>query len=215
VSPDLPSLRHGETCLIIGNGPSLRDVPQEFLNKYDTFGANRIYLRFVPTFYVAINPLVCEQFAGEIEKLECKAKFIRAEFADQISGSIPLHSRKHPHFSRSPIEQGVHGGFTVTYVALQLAFAFGYRTALLAGVDHRYIFEGAPNEERVLEGDDPNHFDPAYFRGVRWNNPDLAHSETSYKMAKTVFEYDGRRLINLGPDSALDVLERGQLKEWA
>ena len=37
--------RKGETCLIIGNGPSLANIPLKFLKKYASFGTNRIYLR--------------------------------------------------------------------------------------------------------------------------------------------------------------------------
>ena len=30
-------------------------------------------------------------------------------------------------------------------------------------MDHRYAFDGSPNEITVLEGSDPNHFDEKYF----------------------------------------------------
>ena len=62
---DLADKHRGETCLIIGNGPSLNDVPLEFLHKYPSFGTNRIYLKegFTPTYYCSVNPLVISQFA--------------------------------------------------------------------------------------------------------------------------------------------------------
>ncbi len=211
---ELPVLRHGETCIVMGNGPSLNAVPRPFLYRHDTIGTNGIYLKFVPEFYVAVNPLVIGQFLADIKTLDSTAKFIGGGFAGRVPGSFALISKSMAHFAREPW-RGIYEGYTVTYVALEIAFFLGYRTALLVGVDHRYKFEGAPNEEHVLEGDDPNHFDPRYFKGLRWNNPDLERSEQSYRMARTVWEQDGRRIVNLGPDSALDVFERGKLEDWS
>jgi hypothetical protein len=209
----LKQARHADVCIIIGNGPSLNAVPRDFLYRYDTFGTNRIYLKFVPEFYAAVNPLVIEQSIEDIATLDSAAKFVAQAWASKVPGAFGLISRDVPHFSRDP-SKGIYEGFTVTYVCMQLAFFMGYRTALLVGVDHRYTFVGEPNQEKVLQGDDPNHFDPNYFSGMRWNNPDLEHSELAYQMAKTNWEADGRRIVNLGPDSVLDVFERGKLGDW-
>jgi len=46
---------------------------------------------------------------------------------------------------------------------------------------------------------------------VKWHAPDLQRSAEAYQMAREVFEKDGRRVINLTPNSALDVFEKG---EW-
>ena len=198
------------TCIIIGNGPSLADVPIKFLDKYDTFGANRIYLHYTPTYFVAVNPLVIEQYHEDIAKLDCE-KYIRSDFAHLVPGCIPLDTTPQPVFCRQP---PFYEGYTVTFVSMQLAFYYGYQTVLLVGVDHRYKYVGGPNEEHVLEGNDPNHFDPDYFKGARWNNPDLAQSERSYRMARTVYKHAGRKIINLGPDSELDIFEIGDISDW-
>lgn len=198
----------GEICTIIGNGPSLNSVPLSFLNKYDTFGTNRGYLKYVPDYYVAVNPLVITQYREEIVALNTM-KFIRWGFMKEIPDAYPLKSMPLG-FSLNP-KAGIYEGYTVTYVCMQLAYYIGYRKVLLVGVDHRYVFEGKPNEERLLEGPDPNHFDPNYYRDAIWNNPDLKRSEASYKMAKFAFE---DQIINLGPDSALDVFQRGALDDY-
>ncbi len=88
------------------------------------------------------------------------------------------------HFSTNAAG-GLRVGGTVTNVALQLAYHLGYARVLLVGVDHRFSYEGAPNQELLSGAPDANHFAPAYFgKGVRWNAPNLEQSERDYAMAR-------------------------------
>lgn len=199
----------GGVCVVIGNGPSLRSVPDDFLRQYHTFGSNRVYLRFVPDFYVVVNPLVIEQNRQDIEALDA-TKFVREGMG--LTGYQLRKGLKAP-FSREP-DKWVNEGYTVTHVSLQLAYWMGFATVLLVGVDHRYTFAGDPNETLTMSGDDPNHFDPAYFRGQRWQAPDLMKSETYYRHAEIAYREAGRKIINLGPDSDLTVFEKGRIEEW-
>ena len=197
--------RHkGETALVIGNGPSLSDVPREFLTMYHSFGTNRIYLLdgFTPTYYVAVDPVAIEPFISDIDNMDCE-KFLKSHFTTHlITNAIPLHSSAIPAFSREP-DKWIYEGWSVIYVCLQLAFYMGFSTVLLVGVDHNYAEDSA------------NYFDPEYKNGVDgWHAPDLERSERSYHMAKTVYDFDGRKIINLTPGSALDVFEKGRIEEW-
>jgi hypothetical protein len=206
----------GETGIVIGNGPSLSDVPLEFLGFYPSFGTNRIYLLdgFTPDYYVAVTDLVIQQFNDEIRKLECR-KFIKEIYTRHlIEDAYPLNSSVTPGFSREP-DKWIYEGYTVTYVCLQLAFYMGFETILLVGVDHKFKFEGEPNEVVRSTGADVNHFHKDYFgRGIRWYNPDLYRSMQAYRMANLVFENAGRKIMNLTPGSALDVFEKGDIAEW-
>ena len=196
----------GETCIIIGNGPSLRDVSNAFLNSFITFGSNRIFLKYVPTYYVCINKLVLEQNKTIIDFLSCE-KFLK---------NNNLNCLTYPkEFSLEP-DKWVYEGFTVTFVSMQLAYYMGFTTVLLVGVDHRYKFDGKPNQMNMtpLGEDDVNHFSPEYFKGMFWHNPDLERSALSYGMAKRVFEKNGRKIINLTKDSALDIFEKDDIKNW-
>ena len=209
--------RHkGETCLVIGNGPSLKDIPIDFLDYYPSFGTNRIYMLgdFTPTYYAAVNPLVIQQFSDDMKDMNCE-KFISAYYAAElVTDAHPLYSSVVPEFSRNP-EAWVYEGYTVTFVCLQLAFYMGFSTVLLVGVDHKYEFDGMPNELKMVVGDDPNHFDRDYFGDGRlWHLPDLVQSERAYKMAKNAFEMEGRKIVNLTPGSALDVFEKEDISEW-
>ena len=204
-----------ETCVIVGNGPSLKDVPLDFLKKYPTFGSNRIYLRegFTPTYYICVNPLVRTQYIQDILPLPC-VKFLGGGPTIVEDGNIfNLHSVNVPMFSYAPANW-IYEGYTVTFVAMQIAYFMGFETVLLVGVDHRYEFDGKPNEGMMMVGDDPNHFDPNYFKGAIWNNPDLEHSEEAYKLALRAYESTGGRIFNLTPCSALNVFETQHLEAW-
>jgi hypothetical protein len=195
-------------CIIIGNGPSLKNIPNSALNKLPTFGSNGILLRYVPQYYVAVNPLAIERFKPLIGQANC-IKFIR-EGSDVKAPYVPLKSMPTPLFSYDPVRY-VYEGHTVTFVSMQLAFAFEFEVVYLVGVDHKYTFKGAPNEQNTWTGEDTNHFDPKYFKDAEWHNPDLAKSEEAYLLARQAFEDDGRRIINCTPESVLEVFERGVL----
>lgn len=205
----------GETCLVIGNGPSLKDVPFGFLSRYSSFGANRIYLLlgFTPTYYVCVNPLVRQQFINEIMTLRCPKFMGGGPSVAPDQDIINLRSVNVPLFSYAPLEW-IYEGYTVTFVSLQLAYYMGFSTVLLVGVDHRYQFVGEPNEETRYGGADINHFDPSYFSERQWNNPDLERSAEAYRLAKTAFESDGRKIINLTEGTALDVFDCEPLEKW-
>lgn len=198
-----------ETCVIIGNGKSLLNVSNEWLDKYPTFGTNKIYLKYLPIYYCCTNPLILKQNREIIEMLDC-VKFTRLGYIDS---SNPLNISPVKDFSYHPYEW-VYEGYTITFVAMQLAYYFGFTTVLLVGVDHYYQYDGKPNEEKMMQDDDPNHFDPFYFKGQAWNNPDLEKSEVSYNLAKVAFEKDGRRIINLTEGTKLDVFEKGNINDW-
>jgi ubiquinone/menaquinone biosynthesis C-methylase UbiE len=196
--------RHaGQHCVIIGNGPSLNQMDLSFLKKEITFGTNRIYLGFekwdfTPTYYVSVNPLVLEQSAAEISKINAP-KFISHHGLPFLTDSdqlMFLASLDSPCFSRDP-RQGVWEGYTVTYVTMQLAYFMGFEQVILIGVDHSFTAPGQPNQEVVSGGTDPNHFHPDYFgKGVRWHLPDLQNSEVAYRMAKYAFNAEERTILD-------------------
>lgn len=199
----------GETGVIIGNGLSLKHVPNMWLDKYPTFGTNKIYRKYIPTYYCCTNPLVLKQNKEVIEMLDCE-KFTRTGFID--SGN-PLNINPTREFSYRPHEW-VYEGYTVTFVCLQLAFYFGFTTVLLVGVDHNYKYDGKPNEKKLMTEDDPNHFDPDYFKGQEWHNPDLEKSEISYNLAKVAYDKEHRRIINLTQDTKLNVFDKDSIENW-
>ena len=98
--------RHaGDRCFIIGNGPSLQNTDLSRLRHENTFGLNRIYLMFPKlgfetSYFVAINTLVVEQCAADIQAMEIP-RFItwrgqRWLKEDDDSGHRDVDERKPP-----------------------------------------------------------------------------------------------------------------------
>ncbi len=210
--------RHrGSRCFIIGNGPSLNQIDLRMLRGEYTFGMNRIYLLFpelgFPTsYYVAINTLVIDQCAAEIEALDMP-KFVTWRARRRLGAdprTVFLDTDYTGEATFSPDVSGrVFEGSTVTYVALQLAFHMGFDEAILIGVDHSFTTAGPANATVVSQGDDPNHFSAGYFgKGFRWQLPDLAASEAAYRLARQAYEGAGRRVLDATVGGKLTVFPK-------
>ncbi len=201
-----------KTCLIIGNGPSLADVPNEFLAKYPTFGSNRVYLKFTPDYYSYLDKHFVGKNIEEIKKLDCKAKYIRREYASKVPGAIPMLQAGGLGFSFDPLDF-VYGGYTITYTNLQLAYWHGFERVGLIGVDHEYKDAGDPLTWHT--GKDKSHFSKDYYaEDETWLINDFSNTEPFYKLARKVYERDGREIINLTDGGALEIFEREDWRDW-
>jgi hypothetical protein len=210
--------RHrGQRCFILGNGPSLRQTNLRLLENEVTFGLNRIYLLFPElgfqtTYLVSVNDLVIEQCAEEFLAFnmlkfftwrgrKCMRKdpnvlFLDTDYTQPETFAYDMAGR-------------VYEGCTVTYVALQLAFYMGFDPVILIGVDHHFTTTGPPNLAVTSQGEDPNHFHPAYFgKGFVWQLPDLECSERAYRMARQEFEGDGREVVDATIGGKLTVFRK-------
>lgn len=192
-----------------------------FLRSETVIAMNKIFLGFkkfgfYPRYYVAVNKKVIEQSVAQIKAINC-VKFIGSRGADLIpENALTYHvETQNPpvRFCRD-ISLGVHEGWTVTYAALQIAHYLGFREVVIIGMDHRYEYSGLPNEARKLQGPDPNHFSPDYFGGGQtWDNPDLVRSEESYRIARSEYEKDGRRIIDATLDGACTIFEKADYQQ--
>ena len=210
-----------QKAVILCNGPSLNKVDFKKLEHVSTIALNKFNLKetdgfFTPDFLVAVNDLVIKQNKEFFESTDIPV------FLSHRAISV-VKAEKHITFLHSSGLDGfaedcsmsISEGFTVTYVALQLAFHLGFSKVALVGCDHSYIFSGKPNEKTIISGDDLNHFDKNYFgNGLEWHNPDLLESERSYLIAKKKFSEAGRILVNCTEGGELDVLPRTQLDDF-
>jgi len=205
----------GQDCFVIGNGPSLRGMDLSLLNGYHLFGLNKIYLLFDRlnlnlSYHVAVNSLVIEQSIKEFESLACPSflSYRAASPWGKCSDNFFFLATVAPCSFYHDITKPVYEGYTVTYVTLQIAFFMGFRRVFLIGVDHSFSCQGNPNEQKYLEGEDPNHFDPNYFANKEWHLPDLEASELSYQMARFFYSRDQRQIIDATVGGKLQVFPK-------
>ncbi|MCR9287022.1 MAG: DUF115 domain-containing protein [Bacteroidetes bacterium] len=212
----------GEDCFIIGNGPSLNKMDLEKLNDFHTFGLNKIFMIFkrAPlkiSYLVCVNSLAIEQCYEDFENFKSPV------FLSHKASKGIVKKKNHIHkllttggiswlFSET-IEKPIYEGVTVTFVAMQLAYYMGFRRVFLVGVDHNFKQSGNPHEKQKMEGDDPNHFDPDYFKGMHWHLADLKGSEVSYALADYAFQRTGRKIFDATVDGKLQVFEKIPLEE--
>lgn len=208
------NIHAGADCIIIGNGPSLNKMDLSSLKDYYTFGLNKIFLydkyHLGITYLAAVNPLVIEQSKDVYENYG-KPIFLSYTNSKGVIDSKPniyrIHSKSLFGFGGSMNAEFFEGG-TVTYIALQLAFAMGFERVALIGVDHNFKQQGKPNTEQKMNEDDENHFHPDYFKGQNWHLADLEANEISYSLAKYYYERNNRKVIDATVGGKLDVFEK-------
>ncbi|MEN6434782.1 MAG: 6-hydroxymethylpterin diphosphokinase MptE-like protein [Anaerolineaceae bacterium] len=209
-------IHQGKRCFIIGNGPSLRNTDLSKLKDEYTIGMNRIYLMFpelgfTTSYYLSVNDLVIEQCAKDIQALKMP-RFVSWRSRQWLKPDPELYFL-YTTYTGQGFSSSAGGrlweGATVTYVALQLAFYLGFEQVILIGVDHNFETKGKPNTTIISQGDDPNHFSPAYFgKGFRWQLPDLETSELAYGMAREAYEKHGRTVVDATVGGKLTVFEK-------
>jgi len=213
----------GEKAVILCNGPSLLQADFGALARTGvfTFGLNKINLLFEtnpyrPSCVVAVNPHVIEQNRAFFNETGLPL-FLDAGARGRVAarrGVVFLHSTRWPSFAED-CSASIFQGYTVTYVAMQLAFHLGFAAVALVGCDHNFAQQGKPNEAVVAGSSDPSHFHPGYFSGgVTWNLPDLRSSEFYYALALDRYAEAGRTLVNCTAGGRLELLPRRTLAEF-
>lgn len=228
----------GRRAVIIGNGPSLNRTDLDLLKGECTFGVNGIYyaderLPEPLTFYVVEDTKVFQENTPDVLAYGRTAEhFILPTLYQPSCGpdddpiffrmnggfykaEDPSHCR--PRFSTDATEV-LYCGQSVTIINLQLAYWFGFSEIGLIGMDFSYTVPTGTEVKGNLytsAGDDPNHFDPRYFgAGKTWKDPKLNRVLANYRLAKAIYESDGRRIVNCTVGGALEAFDRMDLAEF-
>jgi hypothetical protein len=211
------NIHKDEDCFIIGNGPSLNKMNLSLLNGYHTFGLNKIHLIFEKhllelSYHVATNPFVVEQIKDQLDN----NTFACPSFVTHYSAKKFTYRNKNVHrlftnplwFFSKTIAKPINEGYTVTFVAMQIAYYMGFKNVYLIGVDHNFQQTGSPNQEQIFKGDDVNHFHPDYFKGHQWHLADIEGNEASYALAKHQFHETGRQIFDATVDGKLNIFSK-------
>jgi len=210
-----------DDCFIIGNGPSINRLDLTQLNRYYTFGLNKIHLlletvKLNLSYHVAVNPYIIEQSKHDFNNLNCPS-FLSYHAARRVIKATDkiyyIATKPRPYTFQEIMTDVLCEGYTVTYVALQIAFYMGFKNVYLIGVDHHFVYNGLPNEKQLMIGDDPNHFSPKYFKNSEWQLPDLEASELSYRLAHFYYTRSGRKIFDATLDGKLEVFPKITFEE--
>jgi hypothetical protein len=130
------------------------------------------------------------------------------------SNVIFMHSSSQNKFAKD-CSLSIYQGSTVTFVAMQLAFYMGFTKVAVIGCDHSFTTKGLPGATVTSTDRDLNHFDSQYFAGgVKWQLPDLYGSAANYSLARSIYQSEGREIINCTDGGELDVFERKTLSDF-
>jgi hypothetical protein len=214
----LHNLHQGEACFIVGNGPSLQQMPLQTLEGHWFFGVNRGYLAYalgLPTipYYMFADPIGYATLAEEVRRARVGLRFYRSDvcqlpayaLAPDREEALELSFHVEPgmdegYFARH-LAEGLYRGFTVILNVVQIAYHMGFREVYLIGCDLSY--------------EQPQtHFYPTgvYEETRRYDMP-VPRVVKSFAVARQVFEADGRRLVNATVGGALEVLPRESFEE--
>jgi hypothetical protein len=219
-------IHQGRRCFVMGNGPSLKQTNLSKLRNEITIGVNRIYLAFpemgfTTTYLVTVNTLVLEQCVDDFIKIPIPRFFTwraRSWFSRYVAHDPNLMFLDTDYTGEAKFSGDATGrlyeGFTVTFVALQLAFFMGFDEVILIGVDHNFTTQGPANTTIVSGGDDPNHFAAHYFgKGFRWQLPDLEGSERAFALAREAYAKAGRQVLDATIGGKLTVFPKVSYEE--
>lgn len=212
--------RASDICIIVGNGPSLNNTDLSEIGGADCFISNYALLDrkllALSKYLCVTNYLVAEQQSESFNLLENVVKFTPYWLSYCLlptPDTCYVRSVGHPEFS-ADFRKNISWRSTVSFFAMQVAFALGYRKALLIGFDHSYRQSSSVEGDIISQADDDeNHFDARYFKGKRWQAADTSNMEAMYRLAKTAFEKDGREIVNCTVGGKLELFRRGDLKE--
>ncbi len=163
----------GQTCFLIGNGPSLRpeDLTVLHNNGIKSFASNRIYNTYDKTlwrtdFLVSEDEFVLEEIQDKVNEMKCDYKF------------IPIHLNWYKdikidnayYFNQSFYKNGDEKKFsvdiaydivcrgTVITTCAQIAMYMGFRKIYLLGVDHNFSRMTDKNGNLIINSNVKDHY---------------------------------------------------------
>ncbi|MCP4201799.1 MAG: hypothetical protein GY769_07695 [bacterium] len=198
----LKDLRRGETCLLLGNGPSLELVDFDRLKpNVVVIGMHRTWRLVNPPFHVILRKSC---YWGEIEDGAWRPEGIVITRTEQqldkrpirkmdvkVVRVRPLRGRKQP---LSPLHVGSSAQFCGQF-ALEAAAYMGFYTIGVIGYDM---------------GNGSGHAFPEEGEHISWDSTRQRQRSIMEQMAERLA--GGPKVLNLAPDSALTCFERGELE---
>lgn len=220
----------GESCFIIGNGPSLsaEDLTKLHENNIDSFAVNRIFKIFPqtewrPAYYVNTDFVLIRDILEEVNKLPVKHKFIPLQDKFYHDSSV---KGAHFFFRNDIRENDPPDGFsldcteqvntrgTVTIDCMQLAWHMGYKHIYLLGVDHNFDKVITENGEVIIDPSVKNYFCEGYDDDVANEVVhDLGTTTKAYMDVRRFLDKTDVKIINATRTTKLNVFDKMTFEE--
>ena len=223
-----------DVLVIMGNGPSLKDLNWDSLEGCDTFGLNgayRIYekMNWYPTYHGCFDQIVTDCHQENFIKLINTGKIQRHFYINNMSDkpnfthiNMQLYGRTN-HVNKTPEDFKFftdNGNSGVN--ACSVGMCLGYKKIVLVGVDCNYknYVEGAVPHKTGLKmaktpSKNPNYwFDDYQQKGDEYNIPrGDQFMKPTWCAFSSIAKENGVRIINSSSASKLDCYEKIPLEE--
>ncbi len=220
----------GESCFIIGNGPSLtaEDLTTLHQQGIHTFAVNRIFKIFPktdwrPTYYVSTDPVLIRDTIPDVEAIPTQNTFIPLQ--NKYYHNIKVKDATY-FFRNDRREKDQPEGFsldcssqvnmrgTVTIACMQLAMHLGYRHIYLLGIDHNFDKIITENGEVIIDPSVKNYFIEGYDDDVSKEvQHDLGTTTRSYLDVRKFIDKTDVKIYNASRQTNLNVFERVDFEE--
>lgn len=167
---DFKNRHEGKRIFILASGPSLKDLDLSPLKRRMVMGLNRSFLIFPDTYYQCVMDYrLFDEFQDSLKKTRHLFTLEGRPFG------TPIKLLGAEGFSWD-LEEGIYSGYTIAYVALQIAVYMGFKEIYYLGLDLKN--EGANT----------------HFFGHDYHSKN--HETTEYPRMKKVLEFGAQTLSN-------------------
>lgn len=217
----------GQRIFILGNGPSLNEMPLYLLKSEHTMCFNRFFLmterlNWKPEFFCITDNLLVRDMGKEInETILPNVKY--AFFPDIHPSNVNFRKyvnaennvywlyADNPNFSTNLPWCGINK--TVVNASIQIAAYLGFSEIYLLGVDMTFgdsqKVKKTNSRDWVAQEDDNNHFDPRYFsKGRSFHNPTVEVMQQRFEICRNFFANKGVKIYNAGYGGKLRAFPR-------
>lgn len=220
----------GKRIFILGNGPSLNQMPLYLLKDEYKMCFNRFFLmverlNWKPDFFATTDSSIIKDMAEELNEIaipQVKYAFFPdlhptntnyMKYIKQKDNVYWLYVDK-PGFSDNLPFCGINT--SVVNAGIQVAAYLGFSEIYIIGVDMTFLdmkVKKINSYEWVSDQDDKNHFDPRYFsKGRAYHNPSLNTLE-SFDECKAFYADKDVKLYNAGYGGRLEAFPRVKFEE--